>query len=139
MYYLYFQNIQFWKWKNYNLLPIQIKSVEIMFFQIFNNMLNEVFSGFGIVDQTTIFISFTIIPASNGQKDFSILTFQLGHFFVEFIGLADICPRIVGSNLQGFGIQSGKPVNDMSAEIWFDILWFVFSLIWSVECPICEI
>lgn len=110
-----------------------------MFFQIFNNMLNEIFSGFGIVDQTTIFISFTVIPASNGQKDFSILTFQLGHFFVEFIGLADICPRIVGSNLQGFGIQSGKPIYNMSAKIWFDIFWFVFSLIWSVECPVCEI
>ena len=113
-----------------------------MFFQIFNNMFDKIFSGFGIVDQTAILISFTIIPASNGQKDFSILTFHFGNFFVEFtifILLADIYPRIVGSNLQGFGIQSGKSVNDMSAEIWFDIFWCVFSLILSVSCPICEI
>lgn len=68
----------------FRILPVQVQTVKVIFFNEIYNVINETFSSTRIVDKAGIFVTSGIIPTANGYQYLNSFGLVSSYFFVEF-------------------------------------------------------
>ena len=64
-------------------LPVQIKSIEIILRQELDNMVDESLPVGFIIHHTTVFITFGVIPSTDGKENFFVVILQWCYLLVK--------------------------------------------------------
>ena len=65
------------------ILPVQVQTIKVVLFKEADHLADESLPAGLAVHKSTVLISLGIIPTSDSQQDFLLLTFKGSHFLVE--------------------------------------------------------